>query len=279
MLNDQTIKSFIIATLLIFVVAIAPAQTAQEFFASGNKNYHDENYAQALQDYRQAIKLDPEFSEAYHNLGNIQYLMHDFKAALHNYNKAILHNPSSAEAYHSRGLLFMSLVKYDQAMIDIDKAIGINPGFAIARQLKGELLLLQGEADKACQEWKQAAAAGNLKARESLAKYCGIQSQGSKDFGPEGSSRGANLKTPAGKKDLSYYLNLGHHQMEMREYNEAMLSFNMALKFDSRNGDAYFGRGAAKFAQGDHKGACKDWNKSLSLGNEEAREYIKHGCH
>lgn len=108
------------------------------------------------------------------------------------------------------------------------------------------------------------------------------------------------------------YLDKGKKELDKKNYNEALVQFDKAIKIDTANGDAYsfrgmtkyhlkdlkgaindydkavnlipgFGevydlRGVAKAELGDKVGACQDWNKAYEMGFNKAFDLIEKYC-
>ena len=53
----------------------------------------------AIKHYTEAIKLKPDFTEAYNNRGNAYYHIGDYNRAIEDYDKAIEIQPDYANAY------------------------------------------------------------------------------------------------------------------------------------------------------------------------------------
>ena len=77
----------------------------------GGAYYAKEDYGNAITDYTQAIKLNPEFAEAYSWLaqaycrrGEAYLRGFDYDNAIENFTQAIKLNPDFADAYYNRGL-------------------------------------------------------------------------------------------------------------------------------------------------------------------------------
>jgi tetratricopeptide (TPR) repeat protein len=62
------------------------------------------------------------------------------------------------------------------------------------------------------------------------------------------------------------------------EFDSALSDYNKVIEIESDNGSAFLNRGNTKFSLGDKKGACIDWKTALSLGVEEAQNYIDEEC-
>lgn len=269
-------KKLIALALLLFIPVLAPSQTARDLLLAGNRKFSQQKYLAAMTDYKQALQLNPKMAKAYHNLGNVNYILQNYEDALINFTKAIELSPNDPEPLSSRGALFFALREYEKAMQDLDMAIRIDPGFAAAYTMRGSLNHRLSNGEPACADWHQAAEMGSQEATDLLSKYC------DSDFKPrrfmatrgEGSAQIHTLEIT----EASKFRMKGESQLEIRDYEGAVLSFDKALEFDPNDGKAYLGRGAARFAIGDHDGACEDYHKAIDLGVSDAHELVEHGC-
>jgi len=58
----------------------------------------------AIDSYKQAIKIKPDYADAYYNMGNALKDTGDFNAAIDSYKQAIKIKPDYAEAYSNMGV-------------------------------------------------------------------------------------------------------------------------------------------------------------------------------
>ena len=91
----------------------------------------------AIESLNQAIKIKPDFIQAYNGRGHLLVELNQLDAALENFNKAIEINPNYAEAYNNRGNILNKLNRYTESIESYDKAISINPNFAEAYNHRG----------------------------------------------------------------------------------------------------------------------------------------------
>ena len=56
-----------------------------------------------------AIKINPNYAEAYNNLGNVLKEIKKLNHSLNSYNEAIKINPNYAEAYSNRSIVLKDL--------------------------------------------------------------------------------------------------------------------------------------------------------------------------
>jgi len=81
----------------------------------------NKRFAQAQSKFEQAVKLDPNFAEAYNNLAFTlrKQGSGNYKKSLEYYNKAIQLKPKLAEAYMYRGVLYTQMGRKADAQADL----------------------------------------------------------------------------------------------------------------------------------------------------------------
>ena len=99
-----------------------------EAFNNRAKAYRKkENYSEAIKDCTKAISINPNFAEAYNNRGNVYYLMSKPQEAINDYTISIKLKPDYAGAYYNRGSAFYFLAnKNEYALSDWEKAAELN---------------------------------------------------------------------------------------------------------------------------------------------------------
>jgi len=85
-----------------------------------------QNYDQAIRDFDQAIRLQPNFPEAFANRGDTYLWKSDFSRAAEDYDQVIRLDPQFAQAYHRRGVIRLLWGQYRPAEEDLNLAIHSN---------------------------------------------------------------------------------------------------------------------------------------------------------
>jgi len=96
----------------------------------GYQAFYDKNWKEALVAFNNAIKINPQYMEAYFHRGNVYDEMGDYEKAVVDYNRAIKLNPLYIDAYLFRGLAYNNLGKLNKAIADIKKAARLGDQFA-----------------------------------------------------------------------------------------------------------------------------------------------------
>jgi tetratricopeptide (TPR) repeat protein len=96
----------------------------------------------------------------------------DFKGAIQDYDEALKINPENATAYNNRGAAKMMLKELDAAMVDFNKAISLNSKYADAYDNRGRVKQALGDTSGACADWQQAYSFGLAASRDLIVKFC-----------------------------------------------------------------------------------------------------------
>ena len=78
-----------------------------------------QQYADALSDLDEAVRLNPTFDRSYVNRASVYSILHEDQMALSDFNRAIELNPTNPIAYAGRGQLFRGLGMIDKAIADV----------------------------------------------------------------------------------------------------------------------------------------------------------------
>jgi Flp pilus assembly protein TadD len=88
---------------------------------------HDRGHAEeAIENYRQAIQLNPNNPEALNDLGNALAAQGRLDEAIENFRKAIQLNPNYADALDNLGVALADKSRFDEAIENYRKAIQVN---------------------------------------------------------------------------------------------------------------------------------------------------------
>jgi tetratricopeptide (TPR) repeat protein len=100
----------------------------------------------ALDDYSQAIRLQPDFALAFTSRG-FTYLFEkrDPNRAIDDLNQAIRLDPAFANAFYYRGTAYFDKGEFERAIADYDQAIRLRPDFSNAYRDRGEAKLARGD--------------------------------------------------------------------------------------------------------------------------------------
>ena len=104
-------------------------------------------YSRAIEDYDEAIRLNPNYAMAYYNRGAAYGDLGQYERAIENYDEAIRLNPYYAKAYNNRVIAYVNLDQYSRAIEDLDQLTQLDPNNAAAYNGKAWLLATAPSSD------------------------------------------------------------------------------------------------------------------------------------
>ena len=215
--------------------------TAKAFYDSGNSKYDLKDYKGAIADYDQAIKLKPDYAEAYYNRGRSKgnFLIGDYRGQIADYDQAIKFKPDYAEAYYSRGLSkaffsflgILSFGDYRGAIADYDQAIKIKPDYVEAYNNRG------------------------------FAKY------NLKDY--QGAIADYNQYIKFYPNDAYAYKERASNKYSLKDYQGAIADYNQAIKLNTDFALAYYNRALSYKNLNDNQNAINDFRQAAKIYQQQ----------
>jgi len=96
---------------------------------------------QAVDAYKEALRLKPDYVKALNNLGAVYYVLQQYDFALDSFQKATAAKPDSADAHYNLGNAYYMSGRNREAATAYRRAIELNPNYAEARTNLGSLLI------------------------------------------------------------------------------------------------------------------------------------------
>ena len=202
-------------------------QTAGTFLDRGIMFAGRGDYDLAIEDFTEAVKLDPNYALAYYNRGNTYRYKGDYDRAIADYNQSIKLDPNNAYAYDGRGNAYGKKGEYDRAMADYNQSIKLDPNNALAYYNRGAAYYNKGDYDRAIADYTQA------------------------------------IKLDP--NDTYAYNNRGFSYYNKGDYDRAVSDYTQAIKLDPNFKYAYNSRGNAYWYKSDFDRAIADYTQAVKL--------------
>ena len=234
---------------------------------------HDENlFSEAMEHYNEAIKLKPQFAEAYFNRAVANADLEKLEKAIGDYNQAIELRPKFVKAYVNRGNMRTRLGKLEEAVKDFDQALKLSSEHAEAYTNRGYTKTRLGRLEEAIEDYNKAI---ELKPdnetyinRGSAKVSLGYAEEGVKDF---------DKAIEINPKSAKAYYNRGLVKLAMGNLEESVKDFDKAIELDSEHAETYINRGSAKAVLGYPEESVKDFDKAIELKPLHAGAYFNRG--
>ena len=124
---------------------------------AGASNTGLKQFDNAIKSYKKAIKINPDFAEAYYNMAIAQKVIGEFEEAIKSYKKALKIKPNYFEAHYNLGNILSEKGDKKAAIDSYEFALQIKPGSAMVYNNMGNILKdSNGDFKEALDSYKKA---------------------------------------------------------------------------------------------------------------------------
>ena len=132
----------------------------------------------AANQYKNIIRIAPDFAKAYNSLGAMHYRLGKKQAAVKYYEKARELDANAPEVHYNLGILHLDFREPALAQVDFENAVRLQPDYADAHCDLGTALAVQGDLQGAIKQFEKALAiAPNHRARQNLQRAQALLNQ------------------------------------------------------------------------------------------------------
>ncbi len=189
-----------------------------------------EMYGNAVEEFNEALRLDPEYIEVLNNLAVTYHRMGLMDEATERLREALRLRPGYPEAHCNLGNIYASAGRYEEALLEFEAALTLHPDNAIAHYSLGNIYTEQEKLPDAIKEFQEAVRLDP-------------------DYLPARSSLGM------------LYARRGRHEDALREFQEA-------LRLDPELPEAYHGIGRVYYDLGSFERSANAWIQAVHLEPE-----------
>jgi len=120
-------------------------QLARTFRTRGTIYFYKNDFERAIQDYSQAIKLDPQYSEAFDNRCWTRATLNQLQGALEDCNESLRLKPNFAPTMDTLGFVYLKLGQFERAIATYSAALQIDPKSVYSLYGRGMAKLKTGD--------------------------------------------------------------------------------------------------------------------------------------
>jgi tetratricopeptide (TPR) repeat protein/S1-C subfamily serine protease len=244
----------------------------QAWYARGLALREQDKYQEALASFDRATQIKPNLYEAWRERGNVLYFLNRYPEALASYDKAIAFNDKDSVLYMWRGDLLYKLKRYPEARDAYSRAITLKP-HPFAYNSRGFARSDLGDKQGAIADYNKA-----IELKPDDAEAYNNRGNARYHLGDKKGAIADYTKAIELKPDLAYaYSNRGNARYQLGDKQGAIADYNKAIELKLDDAKAYYNRGVARSALGDKQGAIADYNKAIELKPDYAEAYNNRG--
>lgn len=191
--------------------------------------------SEAVEHFRRAIAIQPDYATARYNLGNILANRGNFGPAIEQYRWAVQIKPDYAKAHNNLGSALRAQGRLTDAVAAFRQALEIDPHYLEAHLNLAATLAAAGELAAAADEYRLA------------------------------------LRDQPGSAAI--HNNLGSVQLRQGRSDEAVEQYREALRLEPDYAAAHYNLGLALVGRGDLDGAIEHFRRSLEIEPEAPRTH------
>jgi tetratricopeptide (TPR) repeat protein len=231
---------------------------ALAFYRRGNAYNEKSESDRAIQDYNEAIRLNPGHADAFANRGAAYARKRDYDRAIQDYDEAIRLNPRHADAFSNRGVVYARKKDYERAIQDYDDAIRLKPDHIGALYARGNAYRRRGDYDQAVRNYDQVVRLNPRHAQAYSNRGIAYASQGHDDLAIQDYDEAIRINP----EHVNAYYNRGNAYRRKGAYGKAVENYSQVIRLNPKHGNGYSSRGMVRFYQGQFASAAADFSKA-----------------
>ena len=229
-----------------------------------NKKYDD-----ALRSFEQALKLKPQYADAFYNMGVAYHHQGDREKAIASYRQAIRVKPDYLDAYINLGTEFLDKGMVDSALAQYRRALSFDSTFAKAHYTIAQTLVAQKRYDEGISSYRKSLAFDPTNADAWYNLGVAYEKQAHLDDAIASYAHCIALKP----QYLDALLNLGNAYMERGDPAKAIETYARAIAAHPNSADAYYNLGYALYSVGDVPRARSAFEAAIRSDSSCAKAY------
>ncbi len=226
-----------------------------------------------IEAYKQAIKIKPNYAKAYYNLGISYEDLGRYPDAVEAYKQAIQIKPDYAEAYINLGVTYCKLGRYQDATEACKKALTIKPNYAEAYINFGVIYYKLGRYQDAIEAYKQTI---KIKPDYAEAYYnLGVSYENISRYQDAADAYKQAIRIKPNYAEA--YINLGIACYKLDRYQDAADAYKQAIRIKPDFAMAYFNLGIACYKLDRYQDAVEAYKQAIKIKPDYAEAHYNLG--
>ena len=249
---------------------ISGKHLAFAFYTRGNAYNEQRKYDRAINDYNEALRLNPRHANGFSNRGVAFTRKGEYDRAIESFNDAIRLNPNHVDAFTNRGVAFTRKGEYDRAIESFNAAIRLNPNRAGILFDRGNAYRLQSDYNRAIDDYNEAIRLNPNHASAFSNRGIAYGRKGEYDLAIQSYGEALRLNP----KHLNALYNRGNAYTRKGAYDLAVKDYDQVLRMNPQYANAYSSRGIARFLQGQFSAALPDLSEAVKFAPNDLHRIL-----
>ena len=230
-------------------------------------------FDRAIADYDEAIRLDPQYADAFNHRGFSYGKKGDYDHAIADHDEAIKLNPKDAVAFGHRATAYVLNDQYDRAIADYDEAIRLDGNFALPFAGRGMAYSAKGQYDHAIADYDEAIRLDRNFAEAFALRGIAYSAKGQHDRAFADYDEAIRLNP----QDTNAFNNRGNAYFNKGDYDRAIADYDEAIRLNPKNAHFFHRRGATWVKKGQFDRAITDLDEAIRLDPKDADFFAVRG--
>jgi tetratricopeptide (TPR) repeat protein len=230
-------------------------------------------HEEAINSFSKAIKLKPDYAEAYCNLGDALAALGRFVEATLHYDKAIAINATGPRAHSNRGNALLELMRYEEALSSFERAIARDENYPDAHYNRGNALAALGRYGEAVSSYEKTIAIAPTFPDAYNRRGVALSELGRHDDALASFERAILLKNDFAEACYNCGIVLG----KLKRFALAAETYDRAIAIDPGYAAAHNNRANALSQLGRYAEAMGSCDKAISLKPDYAEAHNNRG--
>lgn len=267
----------------IFLLFLQPSfadvsEEAQKLNEEGKRLIESGDFENAINTFQKAIRLKPDYADAYNNIGVVFDRQDNYEKALEFYKEAIRIDMNHFKAHFNSGIVYFNLKQYGKAVEAFKEAIKIRPDYADAYFGLGVIYSILGDDKKKIEAFKKVVDLFNKSIKSGLSSSESLRwdflggsysELGQYDKAIEALKEAIKIKPD----NTDIYKLLGSAYGNLKQYEKSLESYKDALKLKPDDAGIYMNLGFAYRDLKQYDKAVEAFKEALKLKPDDANIY------
>jgi len=228
---------------------------------------------EALQAFKRALSINPKYAEPLNNIGNVLRSLERQEEARNAYEKAVQLKPNFAEAFNNLGVVHLEMGNSIDAIKAFEKALNLRPDYVEALQNIGNAFVDAKKHERAISTFQKLTSLrpgdGDL-----YFKLGSLFAEKEEYNSAIEAFKAAILHNPNHDGALN---NLGNALAKLGQLDDALIHFERAIELKPDESSFFFNKGKALESQNRHIDAIAAYKTAISLRPDYAEAYVNLG--